>query len=304
MTNMTPTPLTLTLEWFLNPDHLPFIAGIYTGAYANAGLDITMIEPTEHYDGFAELQVGNIDMHVNEPIHLFEHYFTDLKALGCFFVTDGGVMIKQSSLDKLHQNQPIRITTPAANPITNKIGFEILSRYAQKNGFVLDAANVSFVETNFQHLENLQKGNDAGEFDGAWLCFYNFEGIEANHIGLDYTFIDQHLSPYPNFSALELMTTHRIWADKKEAMQQFVKVSTQMSQLCTSQPEKAREIYYGYTGETPSALMDDIINDTLKRLIAPIQPDSERWSKLREMLTDLNIANISDTDYAKLWQSR
>lgn len=304
MTNMTPTPLTLTLEWFLNPDHLPFIAGIYTGAYANAGLDITMIEPTEHYDGFAELQAGNIDMHVNEPIHLFEHYFTDLKALGCFFVTDGGVMIKQSSLDKLHQNQPIRITTPAANPITNKIGFEILSRYAQKNGFVLDAANVSFVETNFQHLENLQKGNDAGEFDGAWLCFYNFEGIEANHIGLDYTFIDQHLSPYPNFSALELMTTHRIWADKKEAMQQFVKVSTQMSQLCTSQPEKAREIYYGYTGETPSALMDDIINDTLKRLIAPIQPDSERWSKLREMLTDLNIANISDTDYAKLWQSR
>lgn len=304
MTNMTPTPLTLTLEWFLNPDHLPFIAGIYTGAYANAGLDITMIEPTEHYDGFAELQVGNIDMHVNEPIHLFEHYFTDLKALGCFFVTDGGVMIKQSSLDKLHQNQPIRITTPAANPITNKIGFEILSRYATQNGFVLDAANVSFVETDFQHLENLQKGDDAGEFDGAWLCFYNFEGIEANHIGLDYTFIDQHLSPYPNFSALELMTTHRIWADKKEAMQQFVKVSTQMSQLCTSQPEKAREIYYGYTGETPSALMDDIINDTLKRLIAPIQPDSERWSKLREMLTDLNIANISDTDYAKLWQSR
>lgn len=304
MTNMTPTPLTLTLEWFLNPDHLPFIAGIYTGAYANAGLDITMIEPTEHYDGFAELQAGNIDMHVNEPIHLFEHYFTDLKALGCFFVTDGGVMIKQSSLDKLHQNQPIRITTPAANPITNKIGFEILSRYATQNGFVLDAANVSFVETDFQHLENLQKGDDAGDFDGAWLCFYNFEGIEANHIGLDYTFIDQHLSPYPNFSALELMTTHRIWADKKEAMQQFVKVSTQMSQLCTSQPEKAREIYYGYTGETPSALMDDIINDTLKRLIAPIQPDSERWSKLREMLTDLNIANISDTDYAKLWQSR
>lgn len=304
MTNMTPTPLTLTLEWFLNPDHLPFIAGIYTGAYANAGLDITMIEPTEHYDGFAELQAGNIDMHVNEPIHLFEHYFTDLKALGCFFVTDGGVMIKQSSLDKLHQNQPIRITTPAANPITNKIGFEILSRYATQNGFVLDAANVSFVETDFQHLENLQKGDDAGDFDGAWLCFYNFEGIEANHIGLDYTFIDQHLSPYPNFSALELMTTHRIWADKKEAMQQFVKVSTQMSQLCTSQPEKAREIYYGYTGETSSALMDDIINDTLKRLIAPIQPDSERWSKLREMLTDLNIANISDTDYAKLWQSR
>ncbi|WP_201592509.1 ABC transporter substrate-binding protein [Psychrobacter fozii] len=299
---MPNTALTLTLEWFLNPDHLPFIAGIHTGAYSKAGLDINMIEPTEHYDGFAELEAGNIDLHVNEPIHLFEHYFADLKALGCFFVTDGGVLIKQSSVDKLHQNQPIRITTPAANPITNKIGFEILSRYAKKNDFVLDAANVSFVETDFQHLENLQKGDEAGEFDGAWLCFYNFEGIEANHIGLDYTFIDQHLSPYPNFSALELMTTHSIWQEKSEALTQFVAVSTEMAQLCIDNPEQAREIYYGYTGETPSALMDDIINDTLKRLISPIKPDAERWTALREMLATLDIANISDADYAKLWQ--
>lgn len=299
---LTLTPLTLTLEWFLNPDHLPFIAGIYTGAYKNAGLDINMIEPTEHYDGFAELQAGNIDMHVNEPIHLFEHHFEDLKALGCFFVTDGGVLMKQSSMDKLRQNQPIRITTPAANPITNKIGFEILHRYAKQNGFILDRDNVEFVETDFQHLENLKKGNAEGDFDGAWLCFYNFEGIEANHAGLDYTFIDQNLSPYPNFSALELMTTHSIWEEKSDAMQQFVKVSTEMGQLCINDPEQARKIYYVYTDETPSALMDDIINDTLKRLITPIKPDSERWSALREMLTNLDIAALSDAHYAKLWQ--
>ncbi|MGP9493173.1 ABC transporter substrate-binding protein [Psychrobacter sp. AOP7-B1-24] len=299
---MANTPLTLTLEWFLNPDHLPFIAGIHTGAYSKAGLDINMIEPTEHYDGFAELEAGNIDLHVNEPIHLFEHYFEDLKALGCFFVTDGGVLIKQSSLDKLHKNQPIRITTPASNPITNKIGFEILSRYAKKNGFVLDIDNVDFVETDFQHLQNLQEGDAAGEFDGAWLCFYNFEGIEANHVGLEYTFIDQHLSPYPNFSALELMTTHSIWQEKSDALTQFIAVSTEMAQLCIDNPQQAREIYYGYTGEAPSALMDDIINDTLKRLIAPIKPDAERWTALREMLATLDIANISDANYAKLWQ--
>ena len=299
---MAHTPLTLTLEWFLNPDHLPFIAGIHTGAYNKAGLNITMIEPTEHYDGFAELQAGNIDMHVNEPIHLFEHYFDYVKALGCFFVTDGGVLMKQSSMDKLRQNQPIRITTPAANPITNKIGFEILQRYAKQNGFALDIESVEFVETDFQHLHNLQNGDKHGSFDGAWLCFYNFEGIEANHIGLDYTFIDQHLSPYPNFSALELMTTHIIWQEKSEALQQFVKITTDMGKLCIDNPAQAREIYYGYTGETPSALMDDIINDTLKRLITPIQPDTERWSALREMLATLDIAVLSDTQYAKLWQ--
>lgn len=304
MTNtaLTLTPLTLTLEWFLNPDHLPFIAGIHTGAYKEAGLDITMIEPTEHYDGFAELQAGTIDLHVNEPIHLFEHHFDDLKALGCFFVTDGGVLMKQSSMDRLHNNQPIRITTPASNPITNKIGFEILHRYAKQNGFELDAKNVEFVETDFQHLHNLQQGDTHGDFDGAWLCFYNFEGIEANHAGFDYTFIDQNLSPYPNFSALELMTTHSIYQEKAEAMQQFVKVSQEMTQLCINDPSRARDIYYSYTDEEPSALTDDIINDTLKRFITLIEPDSERWSKLREMLTKLDIAAISDAHYTRLWQ--
>ena len=299
---MANTALTLTLEWFLNPDHLPFIAGICTGAYKNVGLDITMIEPTEHYDGFSELQAGNIDLHVNEPIHLFEHHFEDLKALGCFFVTDGGVLMKQSSMKKLKQNQPIRITTPAANPITNKIGFEILHRYAIQNNFTLDAKNVEFVETDFQHLQNLQQGDEHSAFDGAWLCFYNFEGIEANHVGLDFTFIDQNLSPYPNFSALELMTTHDIYHNKTEAIDQFVHISTEMTLMCMNNPALARQIYYDYTGESASDLMDDIINDTIGRLIAPIEPDSKRWSELREMLTKLDIANISDESYAKLWQ--
>lgn len=299
---MANTSLILTLEWFLNPDHLPFIAGIYTGAYQQAGLDITMVEPTEHYDGFAELQAGNIDLHVNEPIHLFEHHFDDLKALGCFFVTDGGVMMKQGSMEKLSQNQLIRITTPAANPITNKIGFEILYRYAKQNGVTLDRDSVEFVETDFQHLHNLKEGDAKGAFDGAWLCFYNFEGIEANHAELDHTFIDQNVSPYPNFSALELMTTHSIWDKKSTAMQTFVKVSTEMGQLCVNNPEQARKIYYGYTEEAPSGLMDDIINDTVTRLVTPIKPDSARWLALREMLTELDIVTLSDAHYMKLWQ--
>lgn len=296
------TKLTLTLEWFLNPDHLPFIAGIHTGAYKKSGLDIHMIEPDEHYDGFSKLQSGAIDLHVNEPIHLFEHYFDDLKALGCFFVTDGGVLMKTSSMKKLEQNQPIRITTPAANPITNKIGFEILKRYAKKNGFELDVKNVEFVETDFQHLHHLEHGDSNGEFDGAWLCFYNFEGVEAKYLGLDFTFIDQNVSPYPNFSALELMTTHSIYAQKSAAIDKFVQVTNEMTQLCVNDLEKACEIYYGFTEDSPSALMDDIIKDTLKRLVTPIAPDANRWSELRSMLSELDIADISDASYAKLWR--
>ncbi len=117
----------IALEWFLNPDHLPMMSGVVTGAYKNAGLDVEIIEPKEHYDGFTALQSGAIDIHVNEPLHLFEHHFDGIKSLGCFFETRGGVMMRQESVEKLRENGKIKITTPASNPVTNTIGFEIIT---------------------------------------------------------------------------------------------------------------------------------------------------------------------------------
>ncbi len=293
------TKLTLTLEWFLNPDHLPFIAGIATGAYKQSGLDITIIEPDDHYDGFAELQHQSIDLHINEPIHLFEHYAPNLRALGCFFETDGGILMRQSSMDKLKNNQPIRICTPAAEDKTNRIGFEILARYAKKNNFTIRRENVSFVSKDFYHIKNLQEDPS---LDGAWLCFYNFEGIEALHEGLDFVFIDQHLAPYPNFSALEILTTDEIYTEKKEAIDTFIKVSNDMVIFCQNEPASARSIYYDYSKTEADALMNSIIADTLGRFIAPIKPSANKWQALREMLAEIDIVTLTDEEYQSLWR--
>jgi len=292
------TKLTLTLEWFLNPDHLPFIAGVTTGAYEQAGLDITIIEPDDHYDGFAELQNQSIDLHVNEPIHLFEHYAPNLRALGCFFETDGGILMQRASMDKLKNNQPIRICTPAAEEKTNRIGFEILARYAKKNGFSISRDNVTFVQKDFYHIKNLQEDPS---LDGAWLCFYNFEGVEATHEGLDFEFIDQHLSPYPNFSALEILTTDEIYSAKKDAIDTFIQVTNQMTELCKNEPATAHRMYYDYSKTEADTLMDAIIDNTLGRLITPITPDASKWEELREMLAEIDIVTLTDEQYQSLW---
>ena len=41
--------LTVGLEWFLNPDHMPLIIGIEKGWFADAQLDVHMIEPEAHF---------------------------------------------------------------------------------------------------------------------------------------------------------------------------------------------------------------------------------------------------------------
>ncbi len=38
---------TVLLDWFVNPDHAPLFCAKYTGAFAKAGLDVTLIAPTD-----------------------------------------------------------------------------------------------------------------------------------------------------------------------------------------------------------------------------------------------------------------
>jgi ABC-type nitrate/sulfonate/bicarbonate transport system substrate-binding protein len=289
----------IALEWFLNPDHLPMILGIQAGEYKKAGLDVELIAPKEHYDGFKELKNGNIDIHVNEPLHLFEHHFDGIKSLGCFFETRGGVMIRKDRIDKLKNNEPIKITTPASNEVTNKIGFEILNRYAKKNGFSLDPQNIFFTETDFYHINNM-KQNDT--FDGAWLCFYNFEGIEAECENFENIFIDQFKSDYPNFSALEFMTTEDKLNEKREVFIKFQEVTSKMAQKLKTDIEKAKDIYYQYSGDEKSILMDKIIEDTIPRFDDEVKTDSKRWKNLCKFLEELQIVKLSPKQYDDIWK--
>ena len=44
------TPIKIGLEWFLNPDHLPLVVALKEGYFADAGLDISLVEPADHWE--------------------------------------------------------------------------------------------------------------------------------------------------------------------------------------------------------------------------------------------------------------
>ena len=46
----TPTTIKLGLEWFLNPDHLPLVVALREGYFAEAGLDVQLPEPADHWE--------------------------------------------------------------------------------------------------------------------------------------------------------------------------------------------------------------------------------------------------------------
>ena len=192
------THLRIALEWFLNPDHLPLLAA--REQLQADGWNIELVVPDDHYDGFAALADGAVDLVVNEPLHLVEQRALRLTSHGCFFATDGGVLMHRAALEKLTSGAPIRIASPVSNPTTDGLCVDILRGWMAGQGAILHSDQVRIEAAGFSHVDNLADG-----FDGAWLAFANVEGVSAQVRGMDTQMITTAEAGIPNFSALELI---------------------------------------------------------------------------------------------------
>ena len=76
------------------------------------------------------------------------------------------------------------------------------------------------------------------------------------------------------------MTTEKIIKDKGEALCKFIEVTNEMAKYCKDNIEDAKKIFYEYSGEEKSELMDKIIEDTIPRFETDIKADDKRWFEL------------------------
>jgi len=279
--------LRLAIEWFLNPDHLPFIVAMRRGFFERRGIEFVLIEPTEHYDGLSELLEGNIELATNEPLHLIEQFDHRFLSLGRFFETEGGVLLKASSYEKLLQGETITVTTPVSNPTTDAIGYEIIRRFYLKAGVNVYREQVVFVPNGFEHIRYLQEGADA-----AWLYFYNFEGIEAAHAGLDVLYLDARNAGFANFSALDIFVNRSFYQQHKAECSAFLQAVRESIAFIRTFPEEAMEDYYAYTQTAPSALSDDILRSTIGCFDEYFVSDHLRSLPILEFFTEIGITDL------------
>jgi len=287
----------LGLEWFLNPDHLPFIAGIEKGWFRDAGLDLTLIEPTEHYDGLANVASGKLAFACNEPLHMIDETRPGLRALGCFFETEGGVMLTPEGEQALGRGETIRVASPVAGEVTDDLARLIVGRWCEREGIRFEPAQLQIEEAGFEHLQNLQAG-----FQGAWLCFANFEGVEARELGVQARLIDSTEVGLPNFSALELFTGAGFQREYPEVVEAVTRITSEGATLCREDPEQAIALWYRYTGEAPSSLVDAIIRDTCHRLVSPVVPDVERWREMWRQFHSMGLSAVDEAGYEALFE--
>jgi len=286
--------VTLAIEWFLNPDHLPFIAGVREGIFKSKGIELEIIEPTEHYDGLEELRKGNITFATNEPLHLIEQFDEEFLTMGTYFETKGGVLLKKSSYEKLKKGKTITVTTPVSNETTDTIGFEIIRRFYANEGVDVKKDQVVFVPNGFEHLKYMKEGADAG-----WLYFYNFEGVEALHEGMEVLYLDAESVGFANFSALDIFTNKSWYNDNTQACETFVNAVKESISWIETHPEEAMQHYYDYTKEEKSALMNDILTATLQCFHTDFHSIASDQEPILAFFTEIGITKLAYDDFKK-----
>lgn len=286
----------VALEWFLNPDHLPFLAGIDEGWFAAEGLEVTLIPPEGHYDGLAEVEAGRVAFACNEPLHMLDAPHPALRALGCFFETEGGVMLTPAGHEALLAGRPIRIASPVSAPVPDAIARAILTRHAEAAGGRAESASIVIAEAGFQHLDNLRAG-----FDAAWLCFHNFEVVGARAAGLPHVFVSTASVGLPNFCALELFTGTDFAGREPGAVAAIQGVLGRAVTALQADPERAAAIWFARSGEADTPLARAILADTLPRFVAPVVADPSRWRRLFDVFSAMGLAAIGEAEYAALY---
>ena len=281
--------LKLAFEWFLNPDHLPFLVGLHKGYFENYGLELELIVPDEHYDGLDELIAGNIQFATNEPLHLIEQFNEKFLSLGTYFETKGGVLLKKETYEKVKNGEMITITTPVSNDVTNTIGYEIIRRYFEKDGIDVSKGQVHFAPNGFEHIKYMKEGADGG-----WLYFYNFEGIEAQHEGMDLLYLDAQTSGFANFSALDLFVNKEFYYTNENVCKDFDAAIKESIRFMNKKPKEAMDIYYHHTKEAKSSLMDDILRATLECFDENYSLNYAKSLPILEFFREIGITSLDD----------
>lgn len=288
--------LQIALDWFLHPAHLPFVVGLDQGWFAEAGLDVSLRVPDEDFDGLDAVAAGDVQFACAGPLHMIDAPRPALRALGCFFESEGGLLILNAALEKLAAGESIRVAAPSASGLLARTAIEVLRRYFEAHHPSISPDQVKVHAVGFRHLDNLASG-----FDAAWPCLANFHGVEAVHRKIDAMFLSTNAVGLENAAALELFTSADLLREQPGTVDAVLDVLSRSARMCIEHPIAARELWYRHVGEAPNALTDAILEDSVTRLVTPLERDRGRWLRFWGQFDALQLAEITRAEFDALY---
>jgi putative hydroxymethylpyrimidine transport system substrate-binding protein len=282
--------ITLGLEWFLNPDHIPFVVADERGYYEDVGLELDIWEPPEHYDTLEMLAEDELDYAITEPIHLVPERSEGVPVTGIatFLHTRGGI---QYPTDRGWESPAdltpgVRLNYPGA---PGPGGRKMVAYMARQAGGDLTADAIEPIDNGFYHTDALMT-DDA---DIAFLAFYNFEIVESRHRGFDAALWELADYGVPDFNQLILTAADRKIENNTDEVQRFVDATQRGVEDTVENSETAVDLFFerypGLRDENPD-LMDKTAAATCDFFTPDLSQDIGMYRDLVTFCEELTLS--------------
>ena len=277
--------LTLLLDWFLNPDHAPLVVAEEKGFFAEAGLEVEMIEPADPNDPPKLVAAGKADLAVSyQPqLHIQAAQGLPLARVGTLVATPLNTLVVLA-------DGPVR---SLADLKGRKVGFSVggfedavLTAMLARHG--LSLGDVELVNVNF----SLSPALLSGQVDAVIGAFRNFElnqlEIEG-HEGRAFYVEEEGVPAYDEL----ILVAHRERLDDPR-IDAFLGAVERAVQYLVNHPEDSWALFVGYRKELDDELNRRAWRDTLPRFaLRPRALDGRRYAAFAAFLLEQGVIETS-----------
>ena len=275
-------PLTVMLDWFLNPDHAPLVIAQERGYFADAGLEVELVAPADPNDPPKLVAAGRADLAISyQPqLHMQVHEGLPLVRIGTLVATPLNtlVVLADGPIEALADLEGMKVGYSVG-------GFEdgLLEAMLATHGLGVD--DVELVNVNF----SLSPSLISGQVDAVIGAYRNFELNQMEMEGIEGRCLYLEEEGVPAYDEL-IYVANPETADM-DAIARFLAATETATQYIVNHPEEAWEIFAAHKPELDDELNDKAWDDTIPRFaLRPAALDAGRYARFEAFLAEAALA--------------
>ncbi len=275
--------LTVMLDWFVNPDHGPIIIAREKGYFAQAGLEIEVIEPADPSDPPKLVAAGKADVAVSyQPqLHLQIEQGLPLVRVGTLVSTPLTCLLVLA-------DGPVKTLADLKG---RKVGFSVAGVEEAMLGAMLaphklDKSDIELINVNF----SLSPALMSGQVDAVFGAFRNFELNQMKIEGVKGRCFYPEEEGIPPYDELIYVANRNEL--NREALRKFIEATERATQFIVNHPQKSWEIFSATRKELQDELNRLAWQDTIARFaLRPAALDVGRYLRMAAFMKSAGLTS-------------